>query len=876
MKTKSTLIVLISISILLSTGLQTNAQIAQQPEGVLWEIFNNKTTYDFNTLRNSDSIPDQIIYLDSLLTLNNSTLMDFFASRIKGYLIPPVSGEYTFYFACDNTGQFLLSPDTSSADAQLKSEIFSIQNDWTQNTSSQQLIAGQKYFFEILHYDTAYIDMVKLGWTLPGDTMIRVLKTPFISNCGTNVPAQNLSFLNSDITGYPGSEHPIICRLTPWNVSIKSINWLSTNENLATVDESGIVTLVSEGSCQIIGRMADNENVADTLTINVWNYPGPFFVKPGAAKNSNGQNWVSAIDLQTLLKVLNTRIESQVITVYASSGLYKPTETIDRNISFSIKNIRLVGGFSAISTGTDTTNRNIIANETILSGEIGIPNETIDNSYHVVTATKSVIIDGLTISDGRASSYSYGQVQGYYNIHNDNRGGGLSIPGIKSDIRINNCKITNNSAWDRGGGIYCHSVSNTINNSSSVTIRNSEFYGNVMEQEVITTGGIFVLIVNCSGGAIAAKCSRLNISGCKFYNNTARGYGNAIYIHLGAEAIIKNCSFFDNPGNLEDLYVKDGGIIKMNNSTIDGSLSAFSANLEMSNSTITGGGYFYALHQNRFMKLDNMIWPGGWIAHEDEEIGEINVIYSIFKNRLYGNNYQTVIADSVLPYTTWLDSLAYNGGPTPTMKLKNIPGNFALNYGNPLYLDSTDQRGAIRTGSVSIGAYQWVDATEILISPHQLTLTQGDSTDFEVYFLPAFSSNGTYSVSSSDPSIALVDSTRLYGILPGFVNIIAQSSDGTMRDTLICEVIASAGMEEINPNNLFTVYPNPVANELTLKAMGISGNIRYEILNMFGQVVSKGSFTEHTLINTSGLRPGAYLIQCTTDKTVELLKIIKQ
>jgi hypothetical protein len=83
-------------------------------------------------------------------------------------------------------------------------------------------------------------------------------------------------------------------------------------------------------------------------------------------------------------------------------------------------------------------------------------------------------------------------------------------------------------------------------------------------------------------------------------------------------------------------------------------------------------------------------------------------------------------------------------------------------------------------------------------------------------------------------------------------------------------------MEEINPNKLFTVYPNPVSNELTLKAKGIAGNIRYEILNMFGQVVLQGYFTEQAIINTSGLRSGTNLIKCSTDKAVEIIKIVKE
>jgi hypothetical protein len=41
------------------------------------------------------------------------------------------------------------------------------------------------------------------------------------------------------------------------------------------------------------------------------------------------------------------------------------------------------------------------------------------------------------------------------------------------------------------------------------------------------------------------------------------------------------------------------------------------------------------------------------------------------------------------------------------MKLKNVPHNPAKTSGNLLYLGTTDQRGALRIDSVSIGAYQY-------------------------------------------------------------------------------------------------------------------------------------------------------------------------
>ena len=678
---------------------------------IVWEIFKNRTSANFNNLKSSDSIPDQIIKLDSLKIIDNATSLDHFSSRIRGYLTPTISGDYSFYFACDDIGQFWLSSDANASNAILKSEILSPQSDWNKNVSSQQLIAGQKYFFEIMHYDSVNTDLVKLGWKIPGSSCSISIKSNYITSSGDNVPINKLLFPDNTITAFPNWTIPPRYQILPWNASNKEIQWISSNTTVATVDAKGIIHTLSPGECQITGKAAENASITSTLRLTVTNHYGPYFVKTNG--KGKGKSWVDAISLTALLDMLNQGTIQQQVKVYVAEGIYKPTNTIDRNKTFSLSNIRLVGGFSQTSTGIDTTKRNIVANETILSGEIGEPGDNIDNSYHVVTATKNISIDGITISDGRASSSTYGWIPGVSYFKSEDNGGGILIPAIKSDIMIKNCKIINNSAWNAGGGIYCHSVSNTITNSSTVTIRNSEFYGNVMKQEVISVGGMFVLVINCTGGAIAARCARLNISDSNFFNNKASGYGKAIYTYNGSETMIENSSFYDNPGDLEDLWVTNGGTIKMNNSTLDGSIVALMANLELSNSTITGGGYFYELNPDKFMKLDNVIWPEGRIANGDGKISVINVAYSIFKNRLYGNNYQTIVMDSVVPYTTWLDALANNGGATPTIKLKDIPDNPAKENGNPLYLGTKDQRGVVRSDKVSIGAYQWVKSTGI-------------------------------------------------------------------------------------------------------------------------------------------------------------------
>ncbi len=764
---------------------------------VNWEIFKNKLFYNFNTLKNTDTIPDQIIKLDSLNTPNQSTVADHFCSRIRGYLIPPVSGNYSFYFATDDVGQFWLSSDTSSANAQLKSQINSIQTDWNYNTSNQSLVAGNKYFFEILHYDTIYTDLVKLGWLIPGNTVPVVIKTPYITACGDSVTVYGLTFNDKEMTAYPNWTLTPLYQLKPWNASNKNMIWESSNNSIATINPNGLISAISPGVCQIIGKAAGDTTVTDTLTLTVTNYYGPYFVKQNA--KGKGQSWNDAIDLSSLLTILNEGTLQQKVNIYVTEGIYKPTNTIDRNKSFvlnSAKTIRMLGGYDSTSTGTDTTNRDVINNETILSGNIGVQENSTDNSYHVITIYNPTVIDGFTIRDGRASVSTNGWTPGIYFFKPDDNGGGIYTQNNSASnvlaISITNCKITNNSAWNGGGGICIKRPSG--NKTIQFFMENCTISNNIIQQQCITTGGGTINIyINGYAGAIYAYGSELYLNNCLIFNNSAAcGSSIAKVIYLeGSSATIERSSIFNNVGNSPDIA---GGSIILNVSTLKGQILCTGGTANITNSTIVGG-LFSSSQPNITATIDNSIWTGVNLSNFPDTSAtnyniHITAKYSILSNNLYGISKYDVISDSVPNYSSWLDTLNYNGGSTPTMKLKNISGNLAKSYGNPLYLDSTDQRGAVRTDSVSIGAYQWVKATGVAISPKPITICKGDSIDILVSVLPPFVSDDSYTLLSNNNSIATVVNSKIHAISAGNTDIIVQTEDGGFKDTCKVNVIA--------------------------------------------------------------------------------------
>ncbi|MBU4487039.1 MAG: hypothetical protein KKD38_08945, partial [Candidatus Delongbacteria bacterium] len=170
-----------------------------------------------------------------------------------------------------------------------------------------------------------------------------------------------------------------------------------------------------------------------------------------------------------------------------SEGKHNGTTEREKHFALRPKK-KLYGGFNGTETSIDQ--REIKANETILSGNIGVESYATDNSYHVIfhyyepDVDSNSVIDGFTIQDGYADaaihddSYIGG---GMYNrcssptirncVFRNNyaiRGGGISnlfssYYGPSKPLIINTI-ITNNTAAIHGGGIWNNSTGPTLIN----------------------------------------------------------------------------------------------------------------------------------------------------------------------------------------------------------------------------------------------------------------------------------------------------------------------------------------------------------------------------------------------------------------------------
>jgi len=105
---------------------------------------------------------------------------DDYGTRISGYIVPPLSGDYMFGIASDDDSRFLLSTDSNPANLV---EICGISG-WsparTYNSQSGliNLSAGQKYYYEARHAEGGGGDNLAVAWQKPGDPAISTGQEP--------------------------------------------------------------------------------------------------------------------------------------------------------------------------------------------------------------------------------------------------------------------------------------------------------------------------------------------------------------------------------------------------------------------------------------------------------------------------------------------------------------------------------------------------------------------------------------------------------------------------------------------------------------------------------------------------------------------------
>lgn len=401
--------------------------------------------------------------------------------------------------------------------------------------------------------------------------------------------------------------------------------------------------------------------------------------------------------------------------VWVSAGTYYVFETSITDTIKLVPHVGIFGGF--VGTEIHLEERDTRTHATVLDGHDS--EEGTDQVLHVVTGSDHAIIDGFTITGGRACGDS-----GEYS---DSGGGVLNY---QSRTVLRNCIVLENTACSSGGGI--------ANIESRTEISNTMFIGNTAglgggirnhHCESSITDCVFRINNADEGGAIYnSGCLNTSISKCVIENNVASRYGGGVAnysdVHeIGPDILcspiiedsvfIGNISEGDGGGiySAQDTAPTIVNTVLVDNNAQDGIGGALfniinessMINCTISNNTAISGGGVYA-EASRISIFNSILW--------NDTAGELVLLYSdpIISHCIILGGYEGDAIIDANPMFADIEDSDYritSGSPC----IDAASGDYASNediIGNP----RIDDPGIPNTGSgsppyVDIGAYEY-------------------------------------------------------------------------------------------------------------------------------------------------------------------------
>ena len=673
------------------------------------------------------------------------------------------------------------------------------------------------------------------------------------------------------------------------------------------------------------------------------------YVTVAGAGTKDGSSWTNAAsDLQA---TINAAAIGDVIWV--ASGTYTPTvkiadflfdgitPTTARDKTFKLMpGVKVFGGFvgnEVPSFNLDT--RDFVANETILSGDLGVDGK----AYHVVSVFKMTTdvapteLNGFTIKDGLANAtgeitppFVYQNAIASYTRIRQNTGAGVyvALEGGSASLALKNLNIKSNEAIDYAGGLFIYSRNSTlasqIDLSNSIFINNSGTRGGAIYHQGAAPSKINITNTtignnpspsasfyhyngeanitqsvfenNNGGGAIFSFVGALNIDKSIFRNNI-KDSGAAISLSSSSITVfsrmtLSNSIFYNNEATSAGATNSGGAILVNTNAKATIINSTFYKN----KSTNAHGAISFNNASNVSLTLYNNIFNGNFRTTDNSSADIRNGSGAIidFKKNLFQIN-------AVAPLDNYLDNSPTNLFVTTTDTdpnfLRLVEGAATEKGDNALaatagILVGTDLAGSPRLThtNIDLGAYEYQGTLPVTIGSFtaafvngrtQLKWSVGTEVNVNRYEIER-SHNGidfqriTQASANQSSAYTAVDASPLIGV--NYYRLKTIDQNGTYSYFGEIRDVKVLGLKA----NLISVYPNPVrGSEVSLSLSGFeSGVFDYKLVSVSGANVQNGQLTfsgsSAKITLSASVSPGMYVLYLTNGTQTIVAKLMKQ
>ena len=213
---------------------------------------------------------------------------DNYGSRVRGYVIPPATGNYTFWISSDDRSELWLSTDDNPANKVRIASVSGWTNSrqWDKYTSQRSapvsLVAGRKYYVEALLKEGTGGDHLAVGWQLPNGTLERPIPGNRLMLFQNEDPVVEFIHPADGRTFTAGESVQILLDASDSDGSIAKIELYSVD--LATNEQIKLGTLQSEPywmnwhpssghNYMLIAEATDNSGGSATDTVSVFAHP---------------------------------------------------------------------------------------------------------------------------------------------------------------------------------------------------------------------------------------------------------------------------------------------------------------------------------------------------------------------------------------------------------------------------------------------------------------------------------------------------------------------------------------------------------------------------------------------------------------------------
>lgn len=267
------------------------AALAQVPsQGVLREVYTDISGVSVSDLTNHPSFPNNPSSTNYLVDVFEAPtdILENYGQRVRGYVVAPQTGNYTFWIASDDGSTLFLSSDEQPVN---RREIASVSS-WTssrewskepnQQSSAIPLSAGRRYYIEALMKEGGGGDNLAVRWQLPDGTVEEPIPGTRLIPFGVSFTPPIIKTQPTNVTAMEGTTASF--RVEVNNLDPIAYQWQSNQVNLAGATGAELsltsVPLAANGSryrCFLTNSLGATNSLEATLTVT------PDSVRPALA-----------------------------------------------------------------------------------------------------------------------------------------------------------------------------------------------------------------------------------------------------------------------------------------------------------------------------------------------------------------------------------------------------------------------------------------------------------------------------------------------------------------------------------------------------------------------------------------------------------------